>query len=271
MLAMHVRPGRLGQQDVPRHDHLLARRRPAAQTQHRAPIALVHHPVGHQRVILAMIHHRQIEHLRVFQRPAHHVVVLHAMTVIGDRHHAGLLERADRRQFLAREVLRDGPRDIDVHDALRRGPLVNQRHRPGVVNRRRRVGHANHRGESAARRRRSAGGDRLLGHLARLTQMDVQINQPRANHLPADVHPLGVGRRLGRRVRPDRGNLPLANQHIRTAIEAVGGINHPTAGEKQRIHAPAGYTLPLGVQAPSRPGIDIVPAAITIGTSELRV
>jgi hypothetical protein len=63
--------------------------------------------------------------------------------------------------------------------------------------------------------------------------MNVQVNQPRTNHLPADVHPLSVGWRLGRSIRPDGNNLPLANQHIRGAVDAVGGVYDPTAGEKQ--------------------------------------
>jgi len=44
----------------------------------------MHHAIGHERIILAMIHHRQIKHFRVFQRAAHQFVVLHAMAVVGD-------------------------------------------------------------------------------------------------------------------------------------------------------------------------------------------
>ena len=83
-----------------------------------------------------MIQHGQLEHLRVFQRAPHHVVVLHAMPIIGDGHHARLLERADRRQLFARQALRDGPGGIDVDNPLPRRAFVNQRHRPGIVNRR---------------------------------------------------------------------------------------------------------------------------------------
>ena len=130
MLAMHVRAGRFGQQNVPRHHHFLARRRPAAQPQRRAPVAFVHHAIGHQRVILAMVHYRQVEHLRVLQRPPHQLVVLHAVPVIRDGDHAGPFERTNRRQFFARNVLRDRARDIDVDDPLLRRPFMNQRYRP---------------------------------------------------------------------------------------------------------------------------------------------
>ena len=99
VLTMHARAGDLGQEDVPGHDQFLSGRRPAAQPQRGAPIALVHHPIGHQRDVLAMIQHRQVEHLRVLERAAHHLVVLHAMTVVGDGHDPRLFERPDRRQF----------------------------------------------------------------------------------------------------------------------------------------------------------------------------
>ena len=114
MLAMHVRAGRLGQQDVPGDDHVFARRRPSAQAQHGAPVAFVHHAVGHQRVILTMVHDRQVEHPRVLEGPAHQFIVLDAMPVVGDRHHSRLPERADGRQFLPRDGLGDGARDVDI-------------------------------------------------------------------------------------------------------------------------------------------------------------
>ena len=118
VLAMDARAGEFGEQDVARDNHFLARRRPAAQAQHGAPITLVHHAVGHERIILAMVHHRQVEHFGVFARPAHEFVVLHAMAVVGDGHDAGAFERADGREFLAGDVFGDGPGHKDVDDAL---------------------------------------------------------------------------------------------------------------------------------------------------------
>ena len=86
-----------------------------------------------------MVQQRQLEHLCVFHCPPHHVVVLHAVAVIGDRHHARLLERSDGRQFFPREVLRDGARDQDVHHPLLRRAFVNQGYRSSIINRRRRI------------------------------------------------------------------------------------------------------------------------------------
>ena len=104
MLAMDFCAGQGGEQNVPRHNHLLAGRRPAAQSKRRAPKTFMHHAVGHEGIILAMIHHRQIEHLGVFAGAAHQFVVLHAMAVIGDGHDAGAFEPADGRQFFAGDI-----------------------------------------------------------------------------------------------------------------------------------------------------------------------
>ena len=60
VLAMNVMIAKFGQQNIAHHDRFLARRRPAGQAQQRAPVALVHHPVADQIVILAMIEHRHI-------------------------------------------------------------------------------------------------------------------------------------------------------------------------------------------------------------------
>ena len=95
MLAMHLRPGQTGQQDIARDDQFLARSRPAAQPKGRAPVTFMHHAVGHDGIILAMIHDGQIEHPGIFQGPAHQIVVLHAMAVVTDGDDAGGLERAD--------------------------------------------------------------------------------------------------------------------------------------------------------------------------------
>ena len=104
VLAMNVMIAKFREQNVAHHDRFLARRRPAGQTKQRAPVAFVHHAVADQIVILAMIEHRQPNHARVLHRAPHQLVVLNATTVIRDCDHARLRERADRRQFFAREI-----------------------------------------------------------------------------------------------------------------------------------------------------------------------
>ena len=95
---------KLREQNVAHHDRFFAGRGPAGQTKQRAPVPLVHHSVADQIVVLTMIEHRQADHARIFDRASHQFMILNAMTVIGDRHHARLRERTDRREFFARET-----------------------------------------------------------------------------------------------------------------------------------------------------------------------
>ena len=104
VLAMDPVIAQFREEDVARDDRFLARRRPAGQAEQRAPVAFMHDAVADEVVVLAMIEHRQAEHARVLDRAAHQLVILDAMPVVGDRDDAGLRERADRRQFFAREV-----------------------------------------------------------------------------------------------------------------------------------------------------------------------
>jgi len=101
MLTVNARAGPLRQQDVAGHDHLLARRGPAPQAEHRAVMPLVRHAIDHQRIVLAVIHHEQVKHRRILERPPHEIVVLDAMPVVGDGDDPGLGQRTDRREFLA--------------------------------------------------------------------------------------------------------------------------------------------------------------------------
>ena len=135
MLTVNFRSGRLRQQDVSRDDHLLARSGPAAQAQHRAPVTFMHHAVADERVILAMIHDRQIEHPGILQRATHELMILHAMAVIGNRHDPGLLQRTDRGHFFAGDAFGNCAGHKNIHLPFATGFLLDQRHGGRIVDR----------------------------------------------------------------------------------------------------------------------------------------
>ena len=85
MLAMNLMIAKFREQNVAHDNRFLARRRPARQTEQRAPITLMHHPVADQIVILTMIEHRHADHAGIFDRAPHQLVILNAMTVVSDR------------------------------------------------------------------------------------------------------------------------------------------------------------------------------------------
>jgi len=187
-----------------------------------------------------MIHHRQVEHRGVLHRAPHQVVVLHAMPVVGDGDHAGVFQRTDRREFLAGEALGDraGGEHVDPGQAL--GAVLNQCHRAGIVDRWAGVGHADDGGETAPRRRRRAGADGLLGRLARLAKVNVNIDQPRADNFAGGVDLRRAFRRLARRIGADGGHFPVGKQQVGAFIPSIGGVDQASSLEQQRTHGRTG-------------------------------
>jgi len=116
------------------------------------------------------------------------------------------------------------------------GAVLNQRHRAGVVDRRAGVGHADDSGETAARRRRRAGADGLLGRLARLTKVNVNVDQPGADNLAGDIDFRRALRRLAKRITADGGHFPIGKQQVGGFVEAVGGVDEAATLEQQRTH-----------------------------------
>ena len=141
------------------------------------------------------------------------------------------------REFLARDVFRDGAGDEDVHDAMLGGAFVDKRDGPGVVNRGRRVGHADDRGEAAARGGGSAGGDVFLRRLAGFAQVHVQVNQAGTNNFPFRIKSFDFFGRLAGGAFADGGDFPVEDEQISNGIEVIGGVYDSPAGQKQRVHA----------------------------------
>ena len=61
--------------------------------------------------------------------------------------------------------------------------------------------------------------------------------RPGQTTIPFGVEPFDVLRAPGAAFLPTAAIFPSRIEHVRGGIEMVGGINHPPAGEKQRIHA----------------------------------
>ena len=234
MLTVNFCAGKFREQNIARHNHFLARRRPAAQTERGAPVTFMHHAVGHERIILTMIKQRQVKHLGVLAGAAHEIVILHTMAVVGDGDDAGFFQAADGREFFAGEIFTDGAGDKNIYHAFPSSAFANQRDRASIVNRRCGVGHTDERGEAATRRCRRAAGDIFFGGLAGLAQMNMQVNQTGRNDFAGDIQRRHAGGR--RNVFADGGDFASENEHVGNGIKLVGGINHAAAGEKQRIH-----------------------------------
>jgi len=94
--------------------------------------------------------------------------------------------------------------------------------------------------QRAARRRRRAGADGLLGRLARLAKVNVNIDQPRADNFAGGVDLRRAFRRLARRIGADGGHFPVGKQQVGAFIPSIGGVDQASSLEQQRTHGRTG-------------------------------
>ena len=90
----------------------------------------MHDAIHDHPVVLAVVHHGQSELTGVFQGTAHQIIVLDAMTVIGQRHHASLGQRTNRRQFFALNSLTHRTGDLNSN-YRRAGLFLDEGHSAG--------------------------------------------------------------------------------------------------------------------------------------------
>ena len=126
-------------------------------------------------------------------------------------------------QLLPLAPLADGADGIDVRLPRALALEHDELGRRLAVDRRDRVGHAGHRGDAAGQRGRGAGGDRLVFLVARLAEVDVDVDQARADDQPAGVdHDLGL---LVARAR--RQDLAPADPEVADLVDVLAGVDDP--------------------------------------------
>lgn len=104
------------------------------------------------------------------------------------------------------------------------------------VDRRLRVGNAGHAREAAGDGRPGAALDRLILLPARLTEVDVHVDQAGGDDEPGGVDRLvGPADRLGA-VISDRDDQPVADEQVVDPVDALRGIDHATATNQKRAH-----------------------------------
>jgi hypothetical protein len=66
--------------------------------------------------------------------------------------------------------------------------------------------------------------------------MNVGIDQPRANHEPADVPLRNLGRTAAPQISANARDLPVDHKHIRNRIQKIGWVDDMPTCEQERIH-----------------------------------
>src|SRR5206468_5031808 len=95
------------------------------------------------------------------------------------------------------------------------------------------VRHARHRRDPAGQRRGGAGRDRLVLLAPRLAQVDVHVDQARADDLAR-----GVEGAVGPQVllRPDPGDAVALDPQVGDLVEVLRRVDHPAVGDAQDGH-----------------------------------
>ena len=171
-----------------------------------------------------MIHHGQAVMSGILNSTAHHSVVLDATAVIGQRHHPGGRQGADRSHLLSGKPLGDSSRAEDIHAGRGSSALLDPGNRCRTVCDRRGVRHADHRGKSAGCSAPSSGCNRLFVRLSRLTEMDMDVDKSRRDHLAGGIDDLGTSFTLfslGKRI--DDDSIP--DEEISDSVDSVCRID----------------------------------------------
>jgi hypothetical protein len=240
VLAVDVGAGHFGEADVAGDDEVFAGGGPAAQAEHGAPVAFVHHAIGDDGIILAVVEHREVEHLCVFEGAAHELVVLDAMPVVRDGDDAGAFEGADGGEFLALEADADGPRDEDVDLGLALALFADQGDGARVIDGRGRIGHAEDGREAAAGGGGGAGGDGFLGGLAGFAEVDVEVDEAGGDDFAGGIEARAGGSGVGGGLGADASDLAFEDEQIGVGIEVVGRIDDPASGDEEVAHSGGG-------------------------------
>ena len=257
----------LGQQaKIALHQAGFGRDRHAAQAEPEGERAGVHRASpGHARVF-GVLDHRQPGTRRGGQRLVHDGFPQDRLAVIGDRDRARGLERAVFGKRFAHAAARGGGngKDARTRVALRTLHPAGGLHR--VVDRNR-VGHGADGGESTCRSRRGPGGNGLLVALARLAQVDVDIDQARGDHQALGLDDLRLclfGRSRQFTWGLNRSHPAVLEQDIAVRVDPGGRIDQVAAANEDGAQAPprfffAALTKAAGSEA-AAPGRDAISA-----------
>ena len=193
--------------------------------------AFVRDAVTLEGLFLAVFDDRNTEHRGVFERASHQQRGGHRPSIVGDRHTAGAFQLGDVGQLLALLAARHRADGIDPRQVRLGRFLEDEFGDAGVVVHRVRVRHARDRGESASDRRRGSSRDRLLVLLTRLAQVDVDVDQARADDQTGrnldDGH-IAVDGKISAHTR----DAIAVDQDVEHAVPPVCGIDDAPAFQK---------------------------------------
>ena len=199
LVGVIARAGHLDQRDVAVQPHALGHRRDRREAAQAGELARGRGGAGGEARILRMGDHQRAQRAGIGQGAAEHLGVGDHVIAIGEGHRAGVEKKADLGHLAPGPAL--GQRRHRQH--VDRGGLVgaaaHEFQRLGAVDGRRGVGARDHGGHPARGGRQAGRAIALLVPLARLADLDPDIDDPRREALAAAIDgPHGVARNVSR-------------------------------------------------------------------------
>jgi hypothetical protein len=195
---METGPGRGGEGQIPGHHQLLGEGWQACDPETGGDGALVDLPQAGQGPVFGVFGHQGSGQIsEISHRPTQQTGCRHRIAVVGEDADPCLVHPFVVGQFLSLPASGQGAcgDDLDVADVA--SLPHSRRCRRAPVDGRESVGHGNYGGEASGGRRPPPGRQILLPGLARVTEMDVEIDQTGPEPCATGVdHPVAVGLRL---------------------------------------------------------------------------
>ena len=232
---MVLRADRTIQTKIAFEHELLGDSWPTNEAELGADHTLVHLGASGERRLLAVLHEGGAQRGADLQHLPHEVGVGDPVAIVGECRSPRGEHRMHRRDGFA--LPSEGRRRGDQDPAGRHFPGLHGHPFDHVrrVQRRRGVRHAAEGGEATGDGGPTTSLDGLFPALARLTEMDMGINQTRAHQKAVDVDAMSVTGVNLARTRLDGDDSAISDQDVGGGVEPATGIKHASAGQEGRV------------------------------------
>ena len=187
-----------------------------------------------------------VEHLGILQGPQHDGRVLHAVAVVGEPAGPRFGHHPHLGQLDPLAFLRDRAHDVDMGLTGLAALAVHVLDVGLALDGGIRVRHADDRREAGRHGRRGTAGDRLLFFVARVAEMDVNIDQAGRDQLARGVDDPRNGLLNGSIEVADLGHLAVGDQNVARLVQSIGRIDHPPVLDQKLIR----HSAPVPLQRP---------------------
>ena len=172
-----------------------------------------------------MIHDREVEHFGILDRAAHELVALHAFAIVGHGHDARILELPRWSELFAVHADSQATCCVDSDDCLSLDLIHNALDGARVVADRARVGHTNHAGETACGGRFRAAADVFLMRLPGISEMHVDVDEPRRHDEAFGIDHGGFGLL---RIAQTIDDFSIDGENLADRVALIGRVDDPS-------------------------------------------